>query len=144
MHAAQTCHMSGRGKQGRGKSGGVALIGRGCGRGNRYTSHINNLNNNNKGLCSAMGHHVFDYVHKGAADQMRTTWEEIVNHVGTIYGHNISNELQNKKRIEIPQPKHTHHVKDKHLKIFERLMDQQSSLMNSIEVKLQFLEAEFQ
>jgi hypothetical protein len=29
---------------------------------------------------------------------MRTTWEKIVHHAGTIYGHDISNELLNKKK----------------------------------------------
>ena len=53
-------------------------------------------------MCSDLGKYLFDYGHKGAADQMRTTEENIVNHVRTIYGHNISNELQNKKRIDIP------------------------------------------
>ena len=43
---------------------------------------------------------------------MITTWEKIVNHAGTIYGHGISNEFQNKKWIEIPQPQHTQQVKD--------------------------------
>ena len=60
---------------------------------------------------------------------MMTTWENIFNHVGTIYGHNISNEFQNKKWIKIPQPEHTKKVKDKHLKIVERLKDKQSRLI---------------
>ena len=71
-----------------------------------------------------MGNHVFDYGHKGAAYQMSTTWEKIVNHVGIIYGHNISNESQNKKRIKIPQPENTQKVKDKHLRRVEQLRDQ--------------------
>ena len=82
-----------RGKQGRGQGGYGERGIRGSGRGNRYPIHINNLNNKNKGLCSALGNHVFDYVQKVAADQMRTTWENIINHFGTIYGHDISNEL---------------------------------------------------
>ena len=72
---------------------------------------------------------------------MRTTWEKIVNHVRTIYGHNISNELQNKKRIKIPQPEQTHQVKYKHLKRVERLRYHHSRLIQAREVKLQFLEA---
>ena len=117
---------------------------RGCGRGNSYHSHINNLNNKNKGLFSALGQHIFDYGKEGAADQMRTTWEKIANHIGTIYGHNISNDFQNKKRIEIPQPKHTLQVNDKHRNIFEQIKYQHSRLMQAREFKLQFLEAEVQ
>jgi hypothetical protein len=62
-----------------------------------------------KGLCAALGIHVFDYGQKGAADQMRTTWEKIVHHVGTIYG-----ELQKKKTVIIDEPKHTQDVLNKH------------------------------
>ena len=69
-----------------------------------YSININNLNNKKKGLCSDLGHHVFEYDQKGAAYKMRATWENIVNHVGTIYGHDISNKFQNKKRIDNPQP----------------------------------------
>ena len=91
-----------------------------------------------------MGHHVFDYGQKRSADQIRTTWEKIVNHVGTIYGHDISNELQNKKRIKISQPKHTQQVKDKHLKRVERLKDHHSRTIQAREVKLQLLEEDVQ
>jgi hypothetical protein len=45
---------------------------------------------------------------------MRTTWEKIVHHVGKIYRHDISNELQNKKTVIITKPKHTQDVLDKH------------------------------
>ena len=83
--------MSGRGKKGRGRGGRGAHRGRGNGRGNNYPSHINNLNNNNKGLCSTMGHHVFGYGHKEATYKMRTTWENTINHVRAIYVHNIIN-----------------------------------------------------
>ena len=71
---------------------------------------------------------------------MRTNRDKIVNHVGTIYGYAISNELQKKKRIDIPQPKDTQKVKDNNLKRVERLRDQHSRIMQAIEVKLQFLE----
>ena len=74
-------------------------------------------------MRSALGNHVFEYGYKGAAYQMRKTWENIVNHVGTIYCHDTSNDLQNKKRINIPQPEHTHQVKDKQIKRVERLRD---------------------
>ena len=121
--------MGGRVKECGRKGGHGARVGRSRGRGNIYPIHIKNLNNNKKGLCSALGDHVFDYGQKWVADQMRTTWENIINHVGTIYGHNISNELQNKKQIEIPQPKYTHPVKVKHLKRFEQLRDQHPRLI---------------
>jgi alpha-glucuronidase len=37
---------------------------------------------------------VFDYGHKEAADQMRTSWEKLTQYVGATYGQDISNELQ--------------------------------------------------
>ena len=63
---------------------------------------------------------------------MSTTWENIVNHAGTIYGHDISNELQSKKRFEILQPEHINQAEDKHLKIVEQLRDKQSRPMKYI------------
>jgi hypothetical protein len=39
---------------------------------------------------------MFDYGQKSAADQMRTSWEKLVQYVGTNYGQDINNELQNK------------------------------------------------
>jgi hypothetical protein len=44
---------------------------------------------------------VFDSGAKEAADQMRTTWEKIVHHVGAIYGQDISNKLQQNKKTVI-------------------------------------------
>jgi hypothetical protein len=48
------------------------------------------------GLCATLGINVFDYGHRAAVDQMRTSWEKHVQFVGTNYGQDISNELQNK------------------------------------------------
>ena len=49
----------------------------------------------NKGLCSALGNHVFDYSQKAPEDQIIDTREKLVHHVGTIHGNDIVNELQN-------------------------------------------------
>ena len=91
--------MSGRGGQGIVRGGRRY---RGCLRG---SAHYTPTLNKNKGLCSALGNNVFDYGQKGAVDQMRTTWEKIFHHVGTIYGHSISNKMQNKKRSPSPSLK---------------------------------------
>ena len=50
---------------------------------------------------------MFDYGQKAAADQMRTTWEKVVQMVGTDYGQDISNELQNKTTVTAIKPVHT-------------------------------------
>lgn len=105
--------MSGRGhsrnpnRGGRGGRGG----GRGRGRGSHYTG---NARTTAKGLCAALGTNVFDYGQKGSADQMRTSWEKLVQYAGTTYGQDISNELKNKKEITIPEPEHTDDVKNRH------------------------------
>jgi hypothetical protein len=44
------------------------------------------------GLCAALGNNVFDYGHRAAVDQMRTSWEKLIQFVGTNYGQDISNE----------------------------------------------------
>jgi hypothetical protein len=50
---------------------------------------------------------VFDYSQKSAADQMRTSWEKLAPYVGTNYGQDISNELQNKITAMIVEPVNT-------------------------------------
>jgi hypothetical protein len=57
---------------------------------------------------------VFDYGQKSAADQMRTSWEKLVQYVGTNYGQDINNELQNKITIVLIEPVHTSDVIARH------------------------------
>jgi hypothetical protein len=38
------------------------------------------------GLCAALSINVFDYGHRAAVDQMRTSWEKLMQFVGTNYG----------------------------------------------------------
>jgi hypothetical protein len=40
--------------------------------------------------------------HKAATDQMRTLWEKLFQYVGTNYGQDIINELQNKITVTLP------------------------------------------
>ena len=87
MRSGRSGGRGGRGTAGRG--------GRGRGRGSSYSVQSGNAK---KGLCVTLGTNVFDYGTKGAADQMRTSWEKLVQYVGTNYGQDISNELQ-----KIPQ-----------------------------------------
>ena len=115
---------TGRGRGGRGRGG------RGRGRGNSY-SGTGVTTTKHKGLCSALGIHVFDYGQKAAADQMRTTWEKIVHHAGTIYGHDISNELLNKKTVLILEPEYTLEVLTKHEERVLRNQSQQQRLQTA-------------
>ena len=49
---------------------------------------------------------MFDYGQKASADQMITSWEKLVQYVGTSYGHDISNELENKIAVVLPEPEY--------------------------------------
>ena len=88
-----------------------------------------------KGENVALGEHVFDYGQKGSADQLRTTWEKIVNHTGATLGHDICNELRNKKKLIIVQSGYPQEVLDQHQSNIERHQKQQKKLLLSMETK---------
>jgi hypothetical protein len=94
----------GRGGRGRGSAN---RGGRGRGRGQNYTGFANA---SKRGLCTNIGTHVFDYGQKSAADQMRTSWENLVQYVGTNYGQDSNNKLQNKVWVILTKPVHTDDV----------------------------------
>jgi hypothetical protein len=93
--------MSGRGggkNNGRGGHGHVGCGGGGHGRGQNCTGSTNTTK---KGLCGNPVTNVFDYGQKSAADLMCSSWEKLVQYVGTNYDQDISNELQNKITVYI-------------------------------------------
>jgi hypothetical protein len=90
--------MSDARRSGRGKN---ERKGRGRGRGHSYTS---NAKIQKSGLCKALVNNVFDYGHKAAADEMRTSWEKLVQYAGTSYGQDISNELHDKLPLSFLNP----------------------------------------
>jgi hypothetical protein len=65
-------------------------------------------------MCTNLGTHVFDYGQKSGSDQMRTSWEKLVQYVGTNYGQDINNQLQNKVWVVITEPVHTDYVLARH------------------------------
>jgi hypothetical protein len=65
-------------------------------------------------LCAALGNNVFEYGHRAAADQMRTSWEKLVQFVGTNYWQDISNELKYKIPVIHTKPVHTREVLARH------------------------------
>jgi len=108
--------MSGRGggrNNGRGGRGQGGRGGRGRGRGQNYTGSTTPTK---KELCANLGTNVFDYGQKSAADLMRTSWEKLVQYVGTNYGQDISNELQNKVTVALIEPLHSDEVLENHEK----------------------------
>jgi hypothetical protein len=98
------------GRSGRGR-GSANRGGRGLGRGQNYTGSTNAAK---RGMCTNLGTNVFEYVHKSAADQMCTSWGKIVQYVGTNYGQDINNELQNKVWVFLTEPVHTDDVLARH------------------------------
>jgi hypothetical protein len=99
--------MSGRGGRSHGHGGcgnNNDRSGRGRGRGQHYTG---TTKTSKSGLCTTLGNNVFDYRHKAAADQMRTSWEKLVQYIGTNYSQDISNELQNKATVTLSEPTHS-------------------------------------
>jgi hypothetical protein len=77
--------MTGRGRGGSrgGRSGERGRCSRG--RGQNYTGARMAAKS---GLCAALGINVFDYGHRAAADQMRTSWEKLVQFVHKLWtGH---------------------------------------------------------
>jgi hypothetical protein len=97
---------NGRGGRGRGGRGG-----RSRGRDQNYTGSANAAR---KCMCTNLGTNVFDYGQKSVADQMCTSWEKLAQYVGTNYGQDISNELQNKIPVILVEPVHTDDVLLKH------------------------------
>jgi ribosomal protein L15 len=95
---------NGRGGRGRGSAN---RGGRGQGQGQNYTGSANAAK---RGICTNLGTNVFDYGQKSAADQIRTSWEKIVQYVGTNYQQDINNELQNKVWVVLTEPVHTDDV----------------------------------
>jgi hypothetical protein len=97
---------NGRGGRGRGCRGGRIR-----GRGQNYTGLDNATR---KGICANLGTNEFDYGQKSAADQMRTSWENLAQYVRTNYGQDISNELQKNITVILVDPVHTDDVLMKH------------------------------
>jgi hypothetical protein len=99
--------MSDRGGRNKGRGGRSCASanhgGRGQGRGQNYTGSANAAK---RGICTNLGTNVFDYGQKSTADQMRTSWEKLVQYYGTSYGQYINNELQNKVWVVLTEPLH--------------------------------------
>ena len=86
----------GGGGQGRGRGG------RGKGRvGSRTPS---TTGSKMTGAVKDLSHHMFDYGTKGAAEQLATTWDKIVNYIGITLGDDIRTKLYTEQRVELQPP----------------------------------------
>ena len=122
--------MSGRSARGTGRGGrGYNARGaRGKGRGQNYTGVSKT---SKSGLCTTLGSNVFDYGHKAAADQMRTSWEKLVQYVGMNYGQDISNELQNKVAVVLTEPVHSPTIMARHAIREQMIQNGQANLQQA-------------
>ena len=64
---------------------------------------------------------MFNYGQKSEADQTRSSWEKLAQYVGTNYGQDISNELQNKLTVNLVEPVHAPEVIERNI-IRERII----------------------
>jgi hypothetical protein len=80
--------------------------------------------------------HVFDYGHKGTADQMRTTWEKITDHVGITLTGTIAEELRTRIPVEIPRPEYTNEIKASHVKKEARRKENIQRTLAALTIKL--------
>jgi hypothetical protein len=127
---------NGRGGRGRGGRGECSR-----GRGQNYTGLANAAR---KGLCANLGTNLSDYVQKSAADQMRASWEMLAQYVGTNYGQDISNELQNKITVILVKHVHTDDVLLKHSMRETMIRNGQMNIQRARKAQEIILEAEVQ
>jgi hypothetical protein len=94
------------------------------------------------GLCAELSNNVFDYGHRAAADQMQTSWEKLVQFVlGTNYGQDISNKLQNKIPVMLTKPVHTPEIVVRHAIQEQMVCTRQQNLQQARLSKQAILEA---
>jgi hypothetical protein len=72
---------------------------------------------------------------------MRTSWEKLVQFVGTNYGQDISNELQNKMTVTLPEPTHMDAVMQRHMQHEQMIRNAQAKLSVAHEQQCILLEA---
>ena len=56
---------------------------------------------------------MFTYEEKNSADEMQTTWEKAVQHIGISMGQNISTELRTRTLMVLPKPTYSQEILEK-------------------------------
>jgi hypothetical protein len=145
INLASLFNMSGRGGRNNGRGGlgwgSANRGGRGRGRGQNYTGSSNAAK---RCMSTNLGTNVFDYGQKSAADQMRTSWEKRVQYVGTNYGQDINNELQNKVWVVLAEPVHTNDVLARHSMREVMIRNSQLSIQQARQARETILKAAVQ
>ena len=58
---------------------------------------------------------MFTYGEKNSADEMETTWEKAVQHIGIALDQDISMEFQTRTLMVIPEPNHSQWIIERHM-----------------------------
>jgi hypothetical protein len=125
--------MAGRNNMaGRGASRGG--VGRGSGgRGRSYAA--NKISTKKVGLCKDLEGNIFNYGTKTAANLMRTTQEKLIQYLGTKFGGDIANEIQNRTTVVIPPPTYSIAVMARHAARKTLVCGQQNNLLAANQAK---------
>jgi hypothetical protein len=81
--------------------------------GNKTTTTSTQNVTKGKGACEALGTHTFEYGQRGSADQMRTTFKDIIKYVGNTYGIHMTMEVRTRTTVIIPEPKESKETLDR-------------------------------
>jgi hypothetical protein len=117
-----------------GHGAGRGGAGRSSGRhGQSYTA--NKISTKKVGLCKDLEGNIFDYGTKTAANLMRTTQEKLIQYVGTKFGRDIANKLQNRTAVVIPPPAYSIAVMARHTAHKTLVCRQQNNLLAANQAK---------
>jgi hypothetical protein len=67
-----------------------------------------------KGTIADLVDYMFDHGTKGSADQLKTSWEQVVNYVTIHHGPDIGTKLLNREPLEIPVPEYNQEDVERH------------------------------
>jgi hypothetical protein len=134
--------MSGRSNRGGRTSSRGGNRGPGRGRGdNRTAGYKSTAVPKILGMTKELGPHVFDHGDKGAADQVKITWEKLTNHVSTLYGTDIGTKLATNTRIHIPKPTYAQEDVERHAKSEAMRVDMATLLRDALQNEVGRIEA---
>ena len=85
-------------------------------------------------MFATLGDNIFTYNKKGAADQLSITLRQIVKHIETIYGQEISNEIHNQTAVITVKPVYDKDLLDKQV-IKERQREANFKQIESLNYK---------
>jgi hypothetical protein len=71
---------------------------------------------------------------------MRTSWEKLVEYVGAQYGHDISNELQNKPTVTLTEPVHSDTILARHTADVQIVREGQTGVQEARQIQKRMLE----